>query len=696
MKPSVVAVEAKDSSVERLRATDPGAKGEGPPAVRFLYPSGSQPLPGYTVKRGIGHGGFGEVYYAVSDAGKEVALKLIRRNLDIELRGIRHCLNLKHPNLLAIHDIRRDEHGDNWVIMEYVNGRRLEDVIAAHPQGMPRDQALAWLFGTGAGVACLHDHGIVHRDLKPGNIFCDEGVVKLGDYGLSKFISCSRRSGQTESVGTVHYMAPEIANGRYGKEIDIYALGVIFYEMLTGRVPFEGESVGEVLMKHLTTEPDVSGLAEPFRGVIAKALQKDPAKRFKSVPEMLAALPRPQRAEIYAGPLPSAGSGRESTITAAVVPAAGSIPVAEAVDEEPIFRAIKQAYRQARDAWNRSSFNTPTKIALLVVGSCVLMMSSAHWMPVLVFLLLLYACYWVVRAVLTAFAPPQRAGGPSLAAPPPSPAVGLRGPGDAGEQPVLARAAALPPTGAWDAAAPPHPGAWRRHRLPPHDREADVLVLGSPRERAAQLIGSLIGGALVTLVMCLVIMVLNSFRENAPEAALWGWQWWAQYAWLVTVSLAATWAVLIPSKFWEGRPGDAMLRRFLFMVVGLGLGLVALWATGWFTLDLPHDKHLELLMLQKGRPLHLASGWQVAQYYLAAFGTLFLVIRWWRLADPGRTARLSLWSLFVCVFLAAVIADIWGFPQPWLPMAACSVSVAVQLAGTWIHPRDRRWQSPPA
>jgi hypothetical protein len=697
MKPSVVAVEAKDSSVEHLRATDPGAKAEGPPAVRFLYPSGSQPLPGYTVKRGIGHGGFGEVYYAVSDAGKEVALKLIRRNLDVELRGIRHCLNLKHPNLLAIHDIRRDEHGDNWVIMEYINGQRLEDVIAAHPQGMPRDQALAWLFGAGAGVACLHDHGIVHRDLKPGNIFCDEGVVKLGDYGLSKFISCSRRSGQTESVGTVHYMAPEIANGRYGKEIDIYALGVIFYEMLTGRVPFEGESVGEVLMKHLTTEPDVSGLAEPFRGVIAKALQKDPAKRFKSVPEMLAALPRPQRTEIFAGPLPSAGSGREgATITATVVPAAGAIPVAEAVDEEPIFRALRQGYRRARDAWDRSSFNTPTKIALLVVGSLVLLMSSASWMPVLVFLVLLYACYWVVRAVLTALAPPQRAGGPSLAAPL-TPAAQPRAPGDAGGQPGLARAAPLPSTGAWGAAAPPHHGAWHRRRLQPHDSEADMLVLGSPRERATQLVGSLIGGALVTLTMCLVMLVLNSYRDGAAEPALWGWQWWAQYAWLVTVSLAGTWAVLIPSKFWEGRPGDAMLRRFFLMVVGLGLGLVAFWATGWFAVDLTHDSHfMQLVNYHAHRTLHPADGWDAAKYYLAAFGTLLLVIRWWRLADPARTARLSLWSLFVCVFLAALTADIWGFPQPWLPMAACSISVAVQLAGTWIHPRDRRWQSPPA
>ena len=132
-------------------------------------------------------------------------------------------------------------------------------------------EVLAWIHGIAAGVAYLHDHGIVHRDLKPGNIFVDEGIVKIGDYGLSKFISCCRRSGQTGSVGTVHYMAPEIANGRYGKEIDIYALGIILYEMLTGHVPFEGESVGEILMKHLTAEPDVSRLAEPYRTIVSRA-----------------------------------------------------------------------------------------------------------------------------------------------------------------------------------------------------------------------------------------------------------------------------------------------------------------------------------------------------------------------------------------------------------------------------------------
>src|ERR1700730_10972078 len=86
--------------------------------LKFVYASGSTPLTGYTIKRGVGRGVFGEVYFAVSDAGKEVALKLIRRNLDVELRGVTHCLNLKHPHLLALSDGRPDEQAQRLVVME--------------------------------------------------------------------------------------------------------------------------------------------------------------------------------------------------------------------------------------------------------------------------------------------------------------------------------------------------------------------------------------------------------------------------------------------------------------------------------------------------------------------------------------------------------------------------------------------------
>src|SRR5947209_11996989 len=238
--------------------------------MKFTYTTGDQPVKGYTIQRGIGRGGFGEVYQGISDGGKEVALKLVQRNLNVELRGVAQCLNVKHTNLVSLYDVKQADNGDTWVVMEYVAGGTLDQVLARNQQGMPPEEALFWLRGLCAGVGYLHERGIVHRDLKPGNIFIENGLVKLGDYGLSKFISASRRSGQTESVGTVHYMAPEVSMGRYNRELDLYAIGIIFYEMLTGRVPFDGESPGEILMKHLTALPDVTPLPEPYRTVIGK------------------------------------------------------------------------------------------------------------------------------------------------------------------------------------------------------------------------------------------------------------------------------------------------------------------------------------------------------------------------------------------------------------------------------------------
>ena len=269
---------------------------EGSPAMpnssphgqyRYTFGSGARPLEGYTIKRAVGRGGFGEVYYATSDSGKEVALKLITRNLEIERRGVAQCMNLKCPNLLAIHDIKANDAGDTFVIMEYVAGPSLCSVLAEYPNGMPLDEVRAWLKGLVEGVAYLHDHGIVHRDLKPANLFMEEGVVKIGDYGLSKMISSQAASHHSESIGTCHYMAPEISTGKYNKPIDIYAIGVILFEMITGRVPFEGESVGEILIKHLTTRPDLSKLPDPFKRIIGQALAKDPAQRQHRVIDLL-------------------------------------------------------------------------------------------------------------------------------------------------------------------------------------------------------------------------------------------------------------------------------------------------------------------------------------------------------------------------------------------------------------------------
>jgi len=254
--------------------------------MKFTFAPDAAPLPGLRIQRAIDRGGFGEVYYGLTDAGKEVALKLLQRNAEVELRGVRQCLNLKHPNLLSIFDLRVDAEGNHWVVMEYITGPSLSRELERNPRGLPPDQVVEWLDGMAAGVGYLHEQGLVHRDLKPANVFREGGVVQIGDVGLSKWITPRQRSHQTPRVGTVHYMAPEVAQGKYGRELDIYSLGVMAYEMLTGEVPFKGESVGEILMKHLTSPPDLTRLPRRFQAVIGRALEKDPQRRTRSAPEL--------------------------------------------------------------------------------------------------------------------------------------------------------------------------------------------------------------------------------------------------------------------------------------------------------------------------------------------------------------------------------------------------------------------------
>ena len=322
-------------------------------------------------------------------------------------------------------------------------------------------------------MAYLHERGIVHRDLKPGNIFCDEGVVKVGDYGLSKFISRSRRSGHTESIGTVHYMAPEVANGRYGKEIDVYALGVILYEMLTGRVPFEGESVGEVLMKHLTARPDVSMLAEPYRGVVARALEKDPALRFRSAAEMMAALPREPRRRSSVERAAGTGQRRPSP------------PVRRRRPGSP---AVRNGWRKLSRAWNEAQLNTPLKMLLLLAGLFVVVANAGMLVPLAIALCAAYGIYRLVRACRQ----------PNSREP--------TAPGTVHSHIAMPQRLRSGPHSAMHATGP-------LARESPRPR----LVVKPPRQRLTELVGSLLASAAVAAAMCVVLVLVESYRADGGE-----------------------------------------------------------------------------------------------------------------------------------------------------------------------------------
>ncbi len=635
--------------------------------TKFLYASGAKPLAGYTIKRGVGRGGFGEVYYAVSDAGKEVALKLIRRNLDIELRGVTHCLNLKHPNLLSIFDVKQDDQDNSWIVMEYVSGESLDEVIARHPDGMPPEMAMEWLRGIAGGVAYLHDHGIVHRDLKPGNVFSDEGLVKLGDYGLSKFISCSRRSGQTESIGTVHYMAPEVANGRYGKEIDIYALGIMLYEMLAGRVPFDGESVGEVLMKHLTAAPDLSSIAEPFRSVIERTLAKDPDVRFASVAELMAALPAAGTAPAHApSPMiagsqsPRRGLTEVGVRAQAAAPPAPPLPRAGGASEEPISRAVRNFFRNVSEGW--ANLPVLAQVVLVVVGVMLVIASSPVWIVAIPALVVLYCIYLLVRSMV-------------VGSPPKSAAREVRT-----SDVRLASGGGSPQPAAVDVAGQGQFARRKRWRdksiaLPP--------VVLSPRERLAELVGSLLFSAGVVAAIGVVMVLLRN--ASYPEQSEWRPE---QYAWLTLVGILGSWSVLIPAKFWEGRKPDPALRRFVLLVIGMGVGALAYGIQTALLVQLPYGDNLGLPSPVVSTGSYALNGSPLLFAHLAYFGFLFMVLRWWRQADPQRSSRLSLWFTGWCLFAAWALNLLWQYPQPWGLMVAATISIAVQLASPW-RPRGR-------
>lgn len=672
--------------------------------MKFAYTTGSRPLDGFTVKRGIGVGGFGEVYFATTDAGKEVALKRVQRNLDIELRGVSTCLNLKHPHLVALYDIKYDAEGQAWVVMEYVNGECLKDVIDRNPNGLPHDDVRHWFTGVAAGVAYLHDHGIVHRDLKPGNLFLDEGTVKVGDYGLSKFISCSRRSGQTESVGTFHYMAPEIGRGNYGREIDIYALGIVLYEMVSGRVPFDGESSQEIIMKHLTTDPDVRGLPEPYATVVAKAMMKDAEQRYRDVGEMLSALgwqhgashrapvaiataaksevplkinddppPRVATPPLYIGDEPPAalavspgiefGAVRHSHPRAVHPPTAArhsagsngaaraSLPAPRPVvmtePREPIAAAVGSGFQSFGAWWNHSHIGTPLKVAM-ILGIGVALVFNANWlMPLAIGAGLLYAVYYGIWSL----------------------------------------AAGWKETDEVTSAAPSSSSAqranhFRRRRW--QDSARDMLRQRSPTEKVAELTGALLMAAVTSAVLAVVMVLIGSKHFDGSVHTV------AFFAWFAITSTLGAWFVLASGKPLEPKSGEQVRRRFAQLVLGLLLGACAfgmqqvLMIDARNVMDFPHVTNSATAVgAYDSRQLPLLPA------YLAYFAGVFVVLRWWKQVDPLRTTRLSIWTTGVCVLWAAVLEMFWHFPQPWGVMLVASISVAAQLAAPWLSPADR-------
>jgi hypothetical protein len=542
---------------------------------------------------------------------------------------------------------------------------------------LPLDQVEFWFRGIAGGVAYLHEHGIVHRDLKPGNIFEDAGFVKIGDYGLSKFISTSRKSAQTESVGTFHYMAPEIGKGVYGKEIDIYALGIVLYEMLTGRVPFDGESSQEIIMKHLTADPDLSAVPQPYRSIIQRALQKDPQKRYRNVSEMVAAL---DASRSLAGTKPGPGApapvptflaganGRSAellfigneddgielgpleyhpenvAVNAELVKANGHAQGKAPSGEEPIAKALSDSWNRFTHWWNHGRATTPIKILLLVVAAVVAAVNGPWLLIAAAVLGAVYLTYLGIR-LLTQY---------------------LRMP----------------------AATAASPNAHLPHQAGYHltwEQQGRLLLSEKTAgDRLGELTGSMLAAAAIAGVLTVVMTAIGGESMDDSVNPRSGPIW----LWLMTT--AGSWLVLGAGKFCERTSGEQVKRRFAMLVLGLVFATLA-WASSNYLMVKMHDGVTASSIAGNDFARSLYDGTGAPQWsaFLAYFGAIFLLMGWWKQVDPLRSSRLRLAPILLAILAAWVVQPLVPFPQPWGFMLVAAISITSQLSAPWISPAER-------
>lgn len=257
----------------------------------------------YRIEKTIGGGGMANVYLAQDlILDREVAIKALRMEFadDPEFiqrfdREAQAATSLSHPNIVDIYDVGED--GDVlYMVMEYIKGSTLKEYIMKKG-ALPVEEAIGIMRQLTDAIAHAHHNGLVHRDIKPQNILMDEyGNVKVTDFGIAIALSATSLTQTNSILGSVHYLSPEQARGGMAtRKSDIYALGIVMYELLTGQVPFSGESPISIALKHLQNDtPHVRALhpeiPQSVENIVLQATAKDPFHRFNSVYEMEEAL----------------------------------------------------------------------------------------------------------------------------------------------------------------------------------------------------------------------------------------------------------------------------------------------------------------------------------------------------------------------------------------------------------------------
>src|SRR5512142_2804445 len=258
----------------------------------------------YRIERKLGAGGMADVYLAEDqELGRRVAIKILndRHAADDSFverfrREAKNAAGLSHPNIVSIYD-RGEAEGTYYIAMEYLDGRSLKELIVARGAA-PAKVAVDYERQILAAVGFAHRHGIIHRDIKPHNVLVGPGGrLKVTDFGIARS-GASQMTEVGSIIGTAQYLSPEQARGApVDQTSDLYAVGVVLYEMLTGQVPFTGDTPLEIAMKHLSEVPVPPSQLRPevprdLDSVVLRALAKDPHERYRSAEEMDADLTR--------------------------------------------------------------------------------------------------------------------------------------------------------------------------------------------------------------------------------------------------------------------------------------------------------------------------------------------------------------------------------------------------------------------
>ncbi len=257
----------------------------------------------YEIIKNIGEGGMANVYLAYDTIlDRKVAIKVLRGDLSNDEKFVRRfqrealsASSLSHPSVVEIYDVGEDN-GTFYIVMEYVEGKTLKQLIKKRGS-LTLSESIDIMLQVTDGISHAHDSYIIHRDLKPQNIMIkDDGMIKIMDFGIAMALNSTQLTQTNSVMGSVHYLPPEQASGK-GCTIrsDIYSMGIVFYELLTGNLPFKGENAVEIALKQMRDPiPSIrkknSSIPQSVENVILKATAKNPKNRYSDAKEMHADL----------------------------------------------------------------------------------------------------------------------------------------------------------------------------------------------------------------------------------------------------------------------------------------------------------------------------------------------------------------------------------------------------------------------